>query len=174
MQSAQHAAAGLHQPGALAAPRRSAWSAAILLYIISMHLEGECMGCAEHAPTERTSAIAKRSRISRELIRPTASRTSAAQVIEPAHVDSDTGSVIQTMENITNFIHALHELQFPTSAIFSVPDIESHGWEERRARPFHIRFPAGSVPCREVASRAAGCALSHKDMKVSFILGPCN
>lgn len=50
-------------------------------------------------------------------------------------MDSDTGSVIQTMENITNFIRALHELQFPTSAIFSVPDIESHGWEERRAHP---------------------------------------
>ncbi len=57
----------------------------------------------------------------------------AAQVIEPAHVGSDTGSVIQTMENITNFTRALHELQFPQSAIFSVPDIESHGWEERRA-----------------------------------------
>ena len=54
---------------------------------------------------------------------------------------SDTGSVIQTMENITNFTRALHELQFPQSAIFSVPDIESHGWEERRARPHPCQEP---------------------------------
>ena len=53
------------------------------------------------------------------------------QIIEPNQVDSETGNVIQTMENVSNFIAALHGLQFPATCIFSIGDVESTGWEER-------------------------------------------
>ena len=56
---------------------------------------------------------------------------SLLQVIEPNQVDSTTGNVLQTMENVSNFINALQRLQFPTSAIFSIADIDSAGWEDR-------------------------------------------
>lgn len=99
----------------------------------------------------------------------------AVQVIEPAHVDSDTGSVIQTMENITNFIQALHALQFPTSAIFSVPDIESHGWEERCADPspanhhasIENRFRQAQTRTPQTSACKRGCGSADRRSKIA-------
>ena len=55
----------------------------------------------------------------------------AAQVYECPSSDKATGGVIQSMENISNFLQALQDLGFPQSAIFSIADIESRGWEDR-------------------------------------------
>jgi hypothetical protein len=58
--------------------------------------------------------------------------TLSCQVVEPRlSEDGRPGDMLPTLENVTNFISALRALSFPASAIFSLPDLESTGWEER-------------------------------------------
>jgi len=52
------------------------------------------------------------------------------RIVEECCVDSNTGEVIQTMENVTNFLKCAHALGIPSEYIFSVSDLEE-GMGER-------------------------------------------
>lgn len=52
--------------------------------------------------------------------------------------------MLPTLENVTNFTTALRALSFPASAIFSLPDLESTGWEERYVAPAPSRLVVGT------------------------------
>lgn len=99
------------------------------------------------------------------------------QIVEPNQRDSNTGEVIQTLENITNFIHAVQTMGLPSSSVFSVADIDANGWEERprvvdciltlkRCYEADQQGIAKTVgprsPLRSYPSPAADAGLSHR------------
>ena len=53
------------------------------------------------------------------------------QIVEPSGENSRTANIVQTMENVSNFLTALEGLRFPKNSTFSIADIDSNGWEER-------------------------------------------
>lgn len=63
------------------------------------------------------------------------SRAWCFQIVEPRRGDESKADMLPTLENVTNFTTALRALSFPASAIFSLPDLESTGWEERYVAP---------------------------------------
>ena len=54
-----------------------------------------------------------------------------AQIHEPESVRNSTGSRIQHMENLSNFLSALSAMDFPPVALFSIADMEADDSEER-------------------------------------------
>ena len=58
------------------------------------------------------------------------------KVVEPSSPSAAAGpgGVMQTFENVSNFLNALAALGFAGSSLFCVPDLESDGWEERCVR----------------------------------------
>ncbi len=53
------------------------------------------------------------------------------QIVEPNGENSRTANIVQTMENVSNFLTALEGLSFPKNSTFSIADIDSNTWEER-------------------------------------------
>ena len=53
------------------------------------------------------------------------------QVHDPQSVRGSTGSKIQAMENVSNFLEALTALDFPPVAMFSIADMEAEEGEDR-------------------------------------------
>uniref|UniRef100_A0A061S3R0 Kinesin family member C2/C3 n=1 Tax=Tetraselmis sp. GSL018 TaxID=582737 RepID=A0A061S3R0_9CHLO len=53
------------------------------------------------------------------------------RIVDVNILDSNTGEVIQTMENVTNFLKGVHAVGLPGEYIFSVGDLEDDGPTER-------------------------------------------
>lgn len=57
------------------------------------------------------------------------------QIVEPKGENSRTANIVQTMENVSNFLTALEGLSFPKNSTFSIADIDSNSQEERWGPP---------------------------------------